>query len=668
MCQELYIPQGGLGRDGNPVENPLGSMVDIKLKEKEFHTNLTSIYYGPNPNENQYRIQSLYDDELPWGVMVDGSGSILIATNLDGRVIDLNNEASEKLTGDDLPEGLTVAQTHIGHHFTQYIDIEDRRKVAAKFQKVVQTGQTPDDFEDQITLNSNDSGFDADGQPIGAGYDMLVRLHLYPHFDKHGEPAGVIFEGEEVSERILEAHVANQVFKWDADMEGYNADKTELYTDDASDNYADDDFKTQQAKFKELYQNSQSDLRMFHGPMVSLNSSQKVEAITLAALSFLNPGAKYDDLVEEEACEEAIGKKFTKYLKDTKSQAFIDACKQVEKTNQPIIFDTQLMDGETVSSHKKFAIAPRYNAKAKSQGTIIGLMGSFISSFSLDSDGYVIDCSLSAATQLGYKSRTDVIGKDLIQSFVDQDSFVHATDMLSDFLHAPEMGELLGKDDTRVSRIEMIRRTKRVLQTTWEVFLQPTNNDKRVVIVIMHKERILESKARVEAQDQEAEDEMEKDLIEIIDLTPMKQMEPVPPPEDHVVVHLTPVERAQQQTEPIKYHFAVMQKEGDIEQEVAYEDFKKYVCAVKNADRPWEMHRVNRFQASALKKAWLAIYILNPDCNRSSMPELADQRLSFATWEIWWNKTEFRTGWDGGTTMTHISPPGEKDPFDYDKK
>merc|ERR1712086_546880 len=465
---------------------------------------------------------------------------------------------------------------------------------------------------------------------------------------KHGEPAGVIFEGEEVSERILEAHVANQVFKWDADMEGYNADKTELYTDDASDNYADDDFKTQQAKFKELYQNSQSDLRMFHGPMVSLNSSQKVEAITLAALSFLNPGAKYDDLVEEEACEEAIGKKFTKYLKDTKSQAFIDACKQVEKTNQPIIFDTQLMDGETVSSHKKFAIAPRYNAKAKSQGTIIGLMGSFISSFSLDSDGYVIDCSLSAATQLGYKSRTDVIGKDLIQSFVDQDSFVHATDMLSDFLHAPEMGELLGKDDTRVSRIEMIRRTKRVLQTTWEVFLQPTNNDKRVVIVIMHKERILESKARVEAQDQEAEDEMEKDLIEIIDLTP--------------------VERAQQQTEPIKYHFAVMQKEGDIEQEVAYEDFKKYVCAVKNADRPWEMHRVNRFQASACKKAWLAIYILNPDCNRSSMPELADQRLSFATWEIWWNKTEFRTGWDGGTTMTHISPPGEKDPFDYDKK
>lgn len=332
------------------------------------------------------------------------------------------------------------------------------------------------------------------------------------------------------------------------------------------------------------------------------------------------------------------------------------------------------MEGEIVSSHKKFAIAPRYNTKAKSQGTIIGLMGSFLSSFSLDSDGYVLDCSLSAATQLGYKSREDIKGKDLIQSFVDQDSQVHATDMLRDFLHAPENGELLGKDvngelQTRVSRIEMIRRTKRVLQTTWEVFLQPTNktnDDKRVIIVIMHKERILESKARVKAQDQEAKDEMETDLIQIIDLTPMKQMEPVPPPEDQVVVHLTPVERAQRQTDPIKYHFAVMQKEGDIEQEVAFADFKKYICAVKNADRPWEMHRVNRFQANPVKKAWLAIYILNPDCNRNQ--ELADQRLSFATWEIWWNKSEFRTRWDGGTTMTHIKPPGEKDPFDYDKK
>ena len=364
MCQELYIPEGGLGRDGNPVENPLGSMVDIKLKEKEFHANLTSIYFGPNTNENQYRIQSLYDDELPWGVMVDGSGSILVATNLDGRVIDLNNEAIEKLSGDDVPEELTVAQTHIGHHFTQYIDIEDRRKVAAKFQKVVQTGQTPDDFEDQITLNSNDSGFDADGHPIGAGYDMLVRLHLYPHFDKHGKPAGVIFEGEEVSECILEAHVANQVFKWNADQENYEADETELYTDDAFDpdddpDDPDYDFKIQQAKFAKLYNDTQSELRMFHGPMVSLDSSQRVEAITLAAISFLNPGAEYDDLVEDEACEEAVGKKFIKYLKDTKSQAFIDACKGVEKTHQPIIFDTQLMDGETVSSHKKFAIAPR---------------------------------------------------------------------------------------------------------------------------------------------------------------------------------------------------------------------------------------------------------------------------------------------------------------------
>merc|ERR1740117_2902623 len=343
MCRELYIPHGGLGHDGNPVENTGTAMVDIKLKEEEFHTNLTSIYYGPNPNENQYRIQSLYDDELPWGVMVDGSGSILIATNLDGRVIDLNNEANKLLTGDDLPEGLTVAQTHIGHHFTQYIDIEDRRKVAEKFQKVVQTGQTPDDFEDQITLNSNDSGFDADGKLKCAGYDMLVILHLYPHFDKHGEPAGVIFEGEEVSERVLEAHVANQVFKWENGEwgdDGYHADKTELYTDDASEDDEDDeddehdedgDFKTQQAKFKELYNNSQSDLRMFHGPMVSLNSSQQVEAITLAALSFLNLKTKYEELVDNKAWKKAIGKKFTKYLKDTESQAFIDACKEVEK-------------------------------------------------------------------------------------------------------------------------------------------------------------------------------------------------------------------------------------------------------------------------------------------------------------------------------------------------
>jgi len=280
--QKLYEPLHVMEHPNGHNENlSMKTYHNGQLKDKVFHANLTCIY-KVSPNDNLYRNQTL-DDELPWGVMVDGSDSILLATNLDGRIIDLNNEAIEKLSPEKLSDDVTFAQNHIGRHYTRYLEYgADRTAVTKKFDEKAIKGVVPDDFENPITLVSNDFNFE-DGS---TGYDMLVRLHMYPHFDKNGVVAGVIFEGQQVTEQIFQARMANSILKGYGDFadSSYDVSETTLqYTRTDGRRIEDTDSEDEDGpNYEELYNEDDLFMRKMHGPMVGLDKSQNIEAITTA--------------------------------------------------------------------------------------------------------------------------------------------------------------------------------------------------------------------------------------------------------------------------------------------------------------------------------------------------------------------------------------------------
>jgi PAS domain-containing protein len=491
----------------------------------------------------------------------------------------------------------------------------------------------------------------------GSAYNLLVSLQLYPHFDKHGKIAGVVLEAEEVSEQVLQAQVAAHVFQLDEygtycaeELEYtafpdyqllYDADAEELLTDEL-------------AELEPEY--GCHHLRKMHGPMVGLNKLLRVEAVTRASLMILDE----DGVLE---ADDVCGQKFTEYLAKVKARDFKEKCQQVIDTKESIIIDTQTEQGGVVSSHKAFSIAPWYDEKANVKGTIIGLMGSYWAAFEIDSDGYVTDCTREAAATLGYQ-RSEINGKCLL-SFVDQDSKIAAFETLATFVG--ENHNDVGADDSEVNRIYMLRKTKRVLQTTWDVFIKRGSEDatldKKNLIVVMHKEKIVRAKARVEQKDEVEEDEEE------VKLTAMTPVVPEAPKPEGDKVELSPVERAQQHHEPVKYHFAVMQKWGDINQPVYFKNFRSYLAAIQKEERPWELHMLNVFWESKLQKKFSEILSSDPDLDRAKRGAPVEQmELDFKTWEVWWNKSENRTKWDGGVTMTHTNPPGKMDPFEFDKK
>jgi len=269
-----------------------------------------------------------------------------------------------------------------------------------------------------------------------------------------------------------------------------------------------------------------------------------------------------------------------------------------------------------------------------------------LAAFEMDSDGYVLDCTPAAARALGY-NRSDVIGKSLIKH-VDDDSSIDALDTLSDllFIEEEDLEEAWEElEHNKIVRINMQRQTKRVIQTTWDAVR--LDKDKDVAIVIMHKER-LTNKIRRKVEEPV---EMDQEEVALIPMTHQKNKA-----EDHKEeVELSAVERAKKHTEPVKYHFAVMQPEGNINKTCTNDDFRKYLASVWQEQRPWELHRLNVYMRAKVQQFF----------KRMSQDK---ETLDFASWETWWNKSENRTGWDGGAIMEHIDPPGKMDPYDYDRK
>ena len=124
---------------------------------------------------------------------------------------------------------------------------------------------------------------------------------------------------------------------------------------------------------------------------------------------------------------------------------------------------------------------------------------------------------------------------------------------------------------------------------------------------------------------------------------------------DKEKVELTAVEKARLQTEPVKYHYVVMQEHNQLDGECDFDSFRKYLAAVWQEQRPWELHRLNVYMKAKLQKVFAQI-------------SRGQETMDYAAWEEWWNISPNRVEWDGGVTMTHLTPPGRIDPFDYDKK
>jgi PAS domain-containing protein len=634
----------------NTAEEPCGVMVDLQLptntkKEgKKLHANITSIFHGRNPDDNQYRNFSLQHEEV-WGVMIDGSGSILLATDLQGRIVDLNNEAVEKMSGDDDGVNCSYAEAHIGRHFTRYVDWEDRKIVQGKFELLIKSEtetHTCCTIEKSITLISNDFTFD-----IGnAGYEMLVRLQLYPHFDKNGKIAGVVFEGYEVSGQVLEARVADHIFG----LQGYPLEYNQPDLQTIYDEY-DDMLCTDLDDLEDEY--GCRSLRQMHGPMIGLDRLFKIQDISHAALVKLEIEDEYDEL---------IGVDFVNYLDSSVRTEFEQQCRYVLEKAEAVIVDSVLKDvGGIVSKHTRFSIAPWYGKKAETKGIIVGMMGTFLSAFSMDQDGFVLDCTREAANTLGYNVG-DLVGKSLIR-YVDQDSAIDALDALEEIIGVvDEEEDYFDGEISKVLRINMLRQTNRVIQTTWDAFMMPGSTpEKKTAIVVMHKERMTH-KNRVKADKQVVEDAEEKHL------NTMQPVERKQTNKKKETVELTAVERAQKQTIPCNYHYCVMQRFSQLDENCDFEMFRKYLTAVWMEKRPWELHSLRVFDRPRIRKKFIEILSCNPQCIADSYTPDETDMLDFDTWKIWWSKSENRTSWDGGELMTHLVPPGCMDPYDYDKK
>ena len=587
-------------------QEPERMMEDICLGNHDHHSSISALAVGPVPTEPAFLNLTMHATNM-YGVLVDASGSVIFATDMKGRIIDMNGEATDKLTGEGFEDG-NLALDHIGRHYTRYIDSDDRQCVVSKFNSCLKSGK-PKTFDQMVTMTSSDFTFDMQA----ATYDLSLSLQMYPHFDKYGKVAGVVFEGQEVSLIKLEADVAKHIFSYEGEPLEYDDDVyNELYDADEMDLVED---------FGEYGCNK---LRKCHAPVLGLDPSGRVDEVTHAALMTLGL----------EDSDDALERSFIHFLDQSCHEEFKAICELVKaQSAEPIIMDAKLV-GQVIPT--RITISPWYDNNAKVKGILVNFSDG-LAAFEMDSDGYVLDCTPAAARALGY-TRSDIIGKALI-SLVDDDSCVDALDTLSELLFEEE---LVGEN--KVVRIDMQRQTKRVIQTTWDAVR--LDKDKDVAVVVMHKEKLTNKVRR-----QGDMGEMDSEEVKLRAMVPLDNRTEA----DKEKVELTAVEKARLQTEPVKYHYVVMQEHNQLDGECDFDSFRKYLAAVWQEQRPWELHRLNVYMKSKLQKVFAQI-------------SRGQETMDYAAWEEWWNISPNRVEWDGGVTMTHLNPPGRIDPFDYDKK
>jgi len=293
---------------------------------------------------------------------------------------------------------------------------------------------------------------------------------------------------------------------------------------------------------------------------------------------------------------------------------------------------------------------PWYDDCAKIKGVIVSWEGE-LSGFSLDSDGYVTDCTDAAARQLGF-DKEDILGKALV-TFVDDDSLLMMGDSIMDIFDE-EYDELpLEEIDDQVCQVVMIRQSGRMVQTTWDMTrIQGSNPQKKYAMVVMHKEKWLGVRGRERA----AQKIVEKEEVHLVHRESRER--PVAPKAlpAKEKVELTALERAEAEEDPCRFHYVAMQKDSEIGESCDFNAFKVYLRAVNPPEqRPWGLHTTNCFMKRPMETKFKEI----------SGGELGE--FSFKDWETWWNASPNRSQWDGGPKMQHIKPPGKQLASDFDK-
>lgn len=553
------------------------------------------------------------------GVLCDCSGSVIVATDMKGRVVDMNNEATAKLMSDSCED---AAQEHLGRHFTRYINPLDRKLVNEQFAACLKSGN-PKAFDKMIVMTSCDLSF-ATGN---ATYDLTLRLQLYPHFDKYGKIAGIVFEGREVSLIKLEADAARHIFGHDSEPLVYNMVQSQydVLLEGAYN-------MTEDQLHDESGQKGCKSLRKAHAPLFGLSTTGTVEKVTHAALKQLSTEDKKYKQVD------ILNLPFIDWVADRSLNEFKILCERVKADPEVPQVADMFIRGKEIPV--QIYVSTWYNSRAEPQGLLVNMCG-FLAAFEMDSDGYVLDCTPAAAQALGY-TRSEIL-QTALMNYVDAESSGDALQVGQSLLD-----DDFTLDENMVVRINMRRKTKRIIQTTWDA----VRLDKDKLLVIMHEEK-LTNKIRDKAAQMQNLDMHEELLVDRLKrMVPVKYHKELEDQKEDV--ELSPVERAMQQKEPVKYHYAVMQKHGDIKKTCDAKDFAKYLGAVWQEQRPWELHRLNVYRKSTVEKVFLKIS-RNHD------------EMEFSDWETWWNKSDNRKDWDGGSTMVHVDPPGCKDPYDYDR-
>merc|ERR1712166_204820 len=590
--------------------------LDLRLGGCDYHAILAPL------NDDK---ESLKAGEFD-SVLCDCSGSVIVATDMKGRVIDMNIEATAKLTSDDFDGD--YAKEHLGRHFTRYIDPLDRKLAVKKFAACLKSGK-PKTFDKMIVMTSCDLSFE-----IGsASYDLTLRLQLYPHFDKYGKIAGIVLEGREVTLIKLESDAAAHIFSHQ-DYDGF-CEPLEYMEDTLEEEYnmVEDQYFSRKA----------------HAPVFGLSTTGIVEAVTHAALMQLSPESNSPDDDHLKHQDDILDHPFVDLSADRSLNEFKILCERVKADPELYLVADMFLKDQEIPVNMSFSTW--YNARAEPQGILINMCGC-LAAFEIDSDGYVLDCTPAAAQALGYR-RSEILNTALV-NYVDSSSIVEAQNILGELLNN---GDDIKDEDwdpeeySKVTRINMQRKTKRVMQTTWDAVR--LNQDKAVALVIMHPEK-LTNKSRCKKEDANKPDKYEELLVDRLKkMVPVKYQKEEPDEDEDM--ELSPVERAQKQTQPVKYHYAVMQKHGDIRGKCEFNDFHKYLGTVWQENRPWELHRLNVYNKKRVKTMFLKI-------SRDA------EEMEFEHWEKWWNLSDNRKLWDGGNTMEHVDPPGKKDPYDYDRK
>jgi PAS domain-containing protein len=558
---------------------------------QERKARVSPLWSGPVAEYSQYLNISNYNDAL-CGMLIDCSGAIIIATDERGRVVDMNDQGVyflASVTGDFPSDSLDC----LNRHYSRYVDKVNRQEITRAFKKVMENSQRVN-VKNNITLVSNDFTFE-----MGAMSDLVARVTMYPRFDKYGQVCGVVFEATNISTERLLADMYAHVLSHHSDPLEYNDEEVQ-----------------------DMYVTESADLRQHHAPILAIeyNTLQPDSVIiaecTHAAMLQLN--------VDPTRVEDRIvGESFLDFLHPDSRSNFMNLWHDVLRKREPFQADFVVRKGDSFQA-KTLTLLPWYDENAHITGVIVSFEGP-LSGFSLDSDGYVTDCTDAAAAQLGY-DKQDIFGKALV-TFVDDGSLMMMGDSIMDIMDE-EWDELpsIHEIPDQVCQVTMIRQSGRMVQTTWDMTrIGGSNPTKKYAMVVMHKEKWLgvRGRERVRRKDPRADEHV----------SPREKVE------------LTALEKAEQETEPVRFHYVVMQKDNDITESCSFADFRVYLRVMASAQnppehRPWPLHRLNCFLRKPMESKFKEI----------SGGEVSST-FNFQQWENWWNSDERRREWDGGPAM-----------------